>query len=75
MQLYSPLWVYNSQQQYWYISFLLKVAYSFECDCVSTMYRMYIDVIMKAPLLLYGTRTQALETNFLRDSLTRLELP
>jgi len=34
MQLYSPLRVYFSMQKHWYISFLVKNAYSFEYDCV-----------------------------------------
>jgi len=55
MQLYSPLRVYFSLQKHWYMSFLVKGAYSFECDCVR-----YNGVIMTAPLLLTGTRNWAL---------------
>ena len=40
---------------YWYIYFFVKVAYSFECDCVGTI----VCIIMTDPLLLYGTRNWA----------------
>ena len=56
MKLYSPM------QKFFYISFLVKVAYSFQCDSV-----LYNVVIMKAPLLLLGNVEKI--TNNLRENI------